>query len=246
MKWFVGTLAVTGCALVLGCGTHEGSSDGFVWHLVRCRPIEKAPSEEIQKAENAFRALPSKYAIIERFEWGRIDNNRFRETHCLLVTFKDRASLSGAAGREYREALAEAAGPYVLAAPVEYFVHDATPQARTATRGHLRRVALFQLKKGITAEEIQKVEDGMSALPSKIIEVERLQWGSWTGHLRPTERFDSATRNGRYCLLLTFKNASARDAYLAHPAYEEFSQMLGQYVSDEPFEFEYVAQGARD
>ena len=105
---------------------------------------------------------------------------------------------------------------------------------------------LFQLKNGIAPQETQKVEHGMSALPSKIPEIERLQWGSETGRLRPTDQFDPASRNGRYCLLLTFKNASTRDICLAHPAYKEFQGVLGQYASDEPFQFEYVTRGVRD
>ena len=105
-----------------------------MWHLVRCRPHENASPDEMKRPKTPF-ASP-KHPIIERFEWGRMDNKRIGDTHVFLVTFKDRTSLAGTAGRDYREALAEAHTGYLRGGLVEYVVHDATPHARHATRRH--------------------------------------------------------------------------------------------------------------
>ncbi len=74
MKWVVGTLAVTACALVVGCsGAGEGSSEGLVRQFVKVWPRENATPEETQKTVEALRALPAKFPSIERFEWGSVE-----------------------------------------------------------------------------------------------------------------------------------------------------------------------------
>ena len=240
MKRLVGILALIACAPALGCGAREGSSEGVLWNLVLYGPREKVTPEQIQKAEDAFRARPSKIPGMERFEWGRIENSRSSHTHCLLVTFKEAGEI-GKRSEEYRKLLKEAAEGYRFM-PREFVVHDATPHARTATRGHLRRVVLFQLiKEEPNPEEVRTVEDAMSALPSKIPAIERLQWGTET-FFSPSKDFPTIPD---HCLLLTFKDSSARDACLADPAYKELEKLLKQHVR-EPFEWEYVARGVRD
>lgn len=243
MKRLVFTLALTACALATGCGAKEGSSEGMIWNVLTYRPREKTTPELLRKIEDAVRAFPSKASGMERFEWGRIEDSNFPRTHCVLVTFKE---VQRRTDEEYRILLHDLPeGARVTAR--EFVVHDATPHARTATRGHLRRVVRFDLVKkwknsaGTKPEEIQNVEAAMSALPSKIPAIERLQWGTET-FFDPTGALPTSPD---HCLLLTFKDAAARDACLADPAYKEFDKLLKQHVP-QPIVWEYVARGVRD
>lgn len=234
-KWLVGTVALTGCALALGCGAEKGSTQGLVRQLVAIRPREGVRPEYLQEAQEAIRALPSRFPAIERLEWGKTGvNDPDAPTHyCFLLTFKDRQTLDDPA---YWEERRKAISPYMLRSGWQYVAQDATPRSRTATRGHLRRAVRFTLKqKDITTEETRKVEDAIVALPSKVPTIERLEWGRVT--------HDPKNPSG-HCLLFTFKDAAARDACFAHPAYEEFQRTLKEHCDPrEPFmELEYVAR----
>jgi hypothetical protein len=249
IKWLVGTLAVTGLACALGCSRGDISSEGRILHVVSCGTRQNAPQQAIQRVEDAIPDIPSKAPTMERFEWGRIVDERehFHETHYLLVLFKDpqfafdhayqqALDEAGEAGR-----LREADSPFLMGDAETFLLHDATPHVRTTTHGHLRRLLFVRLKSETTLEEMQKFEDAIAALPNEIPAIERLEWGARTGY-DPTKPkpIDPAYRNGNYCLLFTFDSTRARDACLADPAYKEFQSVLQQYVGHQ-FEQEFVA-----
>ncbi len=72
------------------CNPHLGK----LRHVVLLQFKEGTSAEQIQKIEDAFRALPKKIPQIVDFEWGTNNspeglNDGF--THCFLVTFADEA-----------------------------------------------------------------------------------------------------------------------------------------------------------
>jgi hypothetical protein len=246
MKWRVGTLAVTGLACALGCSVGDISSEGKILHVVTYKPRENAHSEAIQEVERTIRGIPSKAPTMERFEWGRTDYNDSPQSYFLLVLFNDPQSAYHdlSYNRATRDVihLNDLGSLFVMGNSETYLLHDATPHMRNTTHGHLRRVVWIRLKPNATLEEMQKFEDAIAALPNRIPTIERLEWGARTGYdpLKP-KPIDPAYRNGNYCLLFTFDGTVARDACLAHPAYEEFQSVLEPYVARQ-FEREFVSQ----
>jgi len=240
MKRRVCTLLVMGNVFALGCGSEEGSSEGLVRRVVFFHPRENALAEEIQKVEDAFRALPSEFPNIERFEGGKTNENPEGWTHCFIISFKDLQFRQDQAFGEAFDAAAN--GPYVRTPRHDYLAHDATPDARTPTRGRLRRVVSFTLKEGIAPEETKKIENAMVALPSQITAIERLEWGKLVRRQKDVKQALTEMATSRsYTLLLTFQDGSTRDECLAHPAFEEFQTLL-QHHGAKPSAIEYVAQ----
>lgn len=84
----------------------------------------------------------------------------------------------------------------------------------------LRHVVLFKFKDDVSSEQIQQVVDAFRALPSKIDFIQDFEWGT---NVSPEPHSQGLT----HAFLLTFKNEADRDAYLPHPAHQEFGRMLG-------------------
>jgi hypothetical protein len=218
IKWVIGMLATTALAFTVGCsGGETGSTQGLVRHLIMFRPREGIPPELLTEAEDAVRALPSRSQAINRLEWGTATANAIGCTHCFLLTFND---LQSHGDTPYREAISKASHGWVEPLVFPYLAQDATPHSRAGTRGHLRHVVVLDMKDAkVTAEDVKKLEDAIGALPSKIPTIERLEWGRWI----------SGNPWDEYCFLFTFRDASARDEFLSHPAYQEFEKMMERY-----------------
>ena len=90
----------------------------------------------------------------------------------------------------------------------------------------LRHVVLFKFKDGTTPEQIKKVEEAFAALPGKIKEIVRFEWGT---DVSPEGKAQGLT----HCFLLTFRTAADRDAYLVAPAHKEFGALVGPYLDRE-------------
>ncbi len=74
--------------------TKSDNAGQLLRHVVLFKFKESAAAADIQKAENAFKALPEKIKEIAAFEWGKNNspeklNQEF--THCFFVSFKSEA-----------------------------------------------------------------------------------------------------------------------------------------------------------
>jgi hypothetical protein len=84
----------------------------------------------------------------------------------------------------------------------------------------LRHVVLFKFKDGTAAADIKKVEDAFRALPSKIKEIQSLEWGT-------NNSPEGLNQGFTHCFFLTFNSEQDRAAYLPHPAHKAFGEVLG-------------------
>ena len=89
----------------------------------------------------------------------------------------------------------------------------------------LRHVVMFKFKEGTTPEQIKKVEEAFAALPGKIKEIVRFEWGT---DVSPEGKSHGYT----HCYLLTFRTEADRDAYLPHPAHKEFGSIVRPLLAD--------------
>ncbi|MEN6429213.1 MAG: Dabb family protein [Phycisphaerales bacterium] len=84
----------------------------------------------------------------------------------------------------------------------------------------LRHVVLFQFKEGTSAEDIRKIENAFSALPSKIDVICGFEWGTDVS-------VENLQKGFTHCFIVSFRSEADRDAYAKHPAHVEFGGLLG-------------------
>lgn len=89
----------------------------------------------------------------------------------------------------------------------------------------LRHVVLFKFKDGTSKEDIKKVEDAFSALPSKISEIHGYEWGL-------NNSPEGLEKGFTHCFFLTFKSEKDRAIYLPHPDHKAFGEVLGPHLDD--------------
>ena len=107
-----------------------------------------------------------------------------------------------------------------------------------APAGTLRHIVVFKYKPGATEEQIRQVTDAFVALKTKIPGILSIEHGV---NNSPEKRNQGFT----HVYQVTFTNASARDAYLPHPAHKEFGALLGKLgVLEDVFVVDYTP--ARD
>lgn len=99
-----------------------------------------------------------------------------------------------------------------------------TAEARAPVR-MLRHVVLFQFKEGTSAEDIRRVENAFSALPSKIDAIYDFEWGTDVS-------VENLHRGFTHCFLVTFRSEAGRAEYLPHPAHKEFVELIGPYLAE--------------
>ncbi len=141
--------------------------------------------------------------------------------------------------------LMAAVGDQVSRGPrTEYLMHDATPHVRTTTHGRLQRLVYFSRSPDTAPEKISELEEVVNALPGKISDITKLAWGRECDKYhrpRPEDSNIPIRKIDRYLLLATFENEKARDACLAHSAYQEFEDFVKANTADRIGYFEYVA-----
>jgi Stress responsive A/B Barrel Domain len=84
----------------------------------------------------------------------------------------------------------------------------------------LRHVVLFKFKADVSPAQIQEVVDAFGKLPQKIDGIEAFEWGT---NVSPENKAAGFT----HCFFVTFGTAASRDAYLPHPAHQEFVKLVG-------------------
>lgn len=83
----------------------------------------------------------------------------------------------------------------------------------------LRHVVLFKFKDDATPAQVQQVVDAFRALPKKIDAIHAFEYGT---DVSPEKKAEGFT----HCFFVTFRDEAGRDAYLPHPAHQEFVALL--------------------
>ena len=89
----------------------------------------------------------------------------------------------------------------------------------------LRHTVFFKFKDGTTAEQIKKVEDAFSALPSKIEQIKGYEWGL-------NNSPEGLNKGFTHAFFLTFESEEDRAIYLPHPDHAAFGAVLTPYLDD--------------
>jgi hypothetical protein len=106
--------------------------------------------------------------------------------------------------------------------------------ARWMTMGKVRHVVLFKFKDGTKPEQIAAIEKAFRLLPAEIEEIRAFEWGTDMSVEKLADGFT-------HCFLVTFDDAQARDAYLPHPAHQDFVAQL-KPILDKALVIDYVAK----
>jgi len=95
----------------------------------------------------------------------------------------------------------------------------------------LRHVVLFKFKDDVSAEQVQEVVAAFAALPKKIDAIAGFEHGTDVSVEEKSQGFT-------HCFVVTFRDAKGRDAYLPHPAHQEFVKLVGPRI-DKVLVFDY-------
>jgi hypothetical protein len=101
----------------------------------------------------------------------------------------------------------------------------AAAQSERMERNLLRHVVLFSWKVGVPPEKIDEIVSVFCQLPERIGEIQGFEWGTDVS-------VEGLARGMSHCFLVTFKSAQDRDAYLPHPAHEDFVALIKPYLQD--------------
>lgn len=103
------------------------------------------------------------------------------------------------------------------------FVADRVLEALERNGKVLRHVVLFKFKDDAPAEKVQEVVTAFGNLKSKINLIEDFEWGTDVG-------VENLAAGFTHCFLVTFRDAADRDAYLPHPAHDDFKKLVGPVI----------------
>lgn len=99
------------------------------------------------------------------------------------------------------------------------FAFAGTTFGQSPVNKKLRHVVMFGWNQDASPAEITKIVEAFSALPSKIALIKDYEWGT---NNSPEKLNQGLT----HCFFLTFDSEKDRDAYLVHPAHQEFVKLL--------------------
>ena len=83
----------------------------------------------------------------------------------------------------------------------------------------LRHLVMYKFKEGLPAQQIQEVVDTFAALPSKIDAIIDFEHGT---NVSPEGKSQGLT----HCFMVTFRDEKGRDAYLVHPAHQQYVEVV--------------------
>jgi hypothetical protein len=87
----------------------------------------------------------------------------------------------------------------------------------------LRHVVLFAFKETATPSQIEEIERAFGGLPGKIVEIYDFEWGTDVS-------IEQISQGYTHCFLVTFSSEADRNAYLPHPAHQEFVALLQPHL----------------
>ena len=103
-----------------------------------------------------------------------------------------------------------------------------------SSTGKLRHVVLFKFKDGAPLDDVKAIEEKFRGLKSKVSGITDFEWGTDVSPEKLSQGFT-------HCFFVTFPDAAARDAYLPHPAHQEFVALLKPHL-DKVLVVDYVAK----
>lgn len=83
----------------------------------------------------------------------------------------------------------------------------------------LRHIVMYKFKDEISKPQIQEVIDTFAGLPKKIDGIVAFEHGP---NVSPEGKSEGLT----YCFVVSFKDEAARDAYLKHPAHDDYVKVV--------------------
>ena len=83
----------------------------------------------------------------------------------------------------------------------------------------LRHMVLYKFKESVTPTQLQEVVDAFSALPKKIDTIAGFEKGMNVSTENKSEGFT-------HCFVVTFHDEAGRDAYLKHPAHDDYVKVV--------------------
>ncbi|THH41833.1 Dabb family protein [Neolewinella litorea] len=89
----------------------------------------------------------------------------------------------------------------------------------------LRHAVFFAFKDDATPAQIDSVQQAFSALPEQIEQIRDFEWGV-------NNSPEGLNKGFTHAFFLTFHSEADRDAYLPHPAHQEFGRILGPHLKD--------------
>lgn len=98
----------------------------------------------------------------------------------------------------------------------------------------LRHLVLYKFKPEVTDAQLRQVIDAFSGLPKKIEGITAFEHGP---NVSPEGKSDGLT----YCFVVTFRDEKARDAYLIHPAHQDYVKIV-QDKREKVVVFDYWTQ----
>jgi hypothetical protein len=105
----------------------------------------------------------------------------------------------------------------------EKIIETVTEEKTLTMEKSLRHVVLFKFKDGTTEDDIQKVVDAFTALPSKIDVIKSIEWGT-------NNSPEGLDQGFTHCFFLTFASEEDRAIYLPHPDHKAFGSVLGPHL----------------
>ncbi|HTU25500.1 MAG TPA: Dabb family protein [Pirellulales bacterium] len=91
--------------------------------------------------------------------------------------------------------------------------------ANEPPRKVLRHVVLYKFKESVTPKEVEEVIAAFNALPGKIPFIVGYEHGL---NLSQEGKSDGLT----HCFMVSFANEKDRDAYIAHPAHQDYVKVV--------------------
>jgi hypothetical protein len=83
----------------------------------------------------------------------------------------------------------------------------------------LRHIVLYKFKDSVKPAEVQEVVDAFVGLRGKIDSIVALESGT---NVSPEGKSEGLT----HCFVVTFRDEAARDAYLKHPAHQDYVKIV--------------------
>jgi Stress responsive A/B Barrel Domain len=83
----------------------------------------------------------------------------------------------------------------------------------------LRHIVLYKFKDDLKPVEVQEIVDAFAALPKKIDGIVAFEHGT---NVSPEGKSEGLT----HAFVVSFRDEKARDAYLAHPAHQEYVKLV--------------------
>jgi len=100
--------------------------------------------------------------------------------------------------------------------------------------GSFRHFVSFQFKEGTTDDDSTRIIGEFMELKNKIDTIVSIEWGT-------SENVEPLNDGFTHSFLVTFKDRAGLEAYLPHPAHEEFKKILKPHLK-KVYVFDYTAR----